>query len=324
LTPAIHAGRLTASVDAEIDRFIRHLATERGLSDHYQLSVHQSLACFQEWAAGQGVGTVQEVDRPLLSRFLAARTAQGLSRSTLRINVLALRGWFRFLHQRGILPADPSEDLASARPERKLPRTLSETDMTALLESVDPAKPLGLRDRAILELFYGSGLRLAELVGATLPEIDLDVRSIRVTGKGGKTRIIPFGTRARDALEEYLGRERPVLATSKSGSEIFLSNRGRRLTPARIWQMLRERALGAGLDPDLVHPHLLRHSFATHLLAHGADLRVIQELLGHADIATTQIYTHVDATRLKDVHRQFHPRGQAVPPQTIPPGGLPG
>jgi integrase/recombinase XerD len=311
-------------VDAEIDRFIRHLATERGLSDAYQLSVHQSLACFQDWAAGQGLTSVQAVDRPLLSRFLAARAAAGLSPGSLRIQVLALRGWFRFLHRRGLLPSDPAEDLPTPRPERKLPRTLSETEIATLIESVDPRKPLGLRDRAILELIYGSGLRLAELVGAILPEIDLDARSVRVTGKGGKTRIIPFGTSARDALEEYLGRERPVLANPKSGDEVFLSHRGRRLTPARIWQMLRERALGAGLDPDQVHPHLLRHSFATHLLAHGADLRVIQELLGHADIATTQIYTHVDRTRLQEIHRRFHPRGQALTARQDHPGTLPG
>jgi integrase/recombinase XerD len=296
-------------VEPEIDRFIRYLATERGLSDNYQLSVQQSLEHFRAWAEDQGVTSVRSMDRPLLSRFLASRKERGMSSGTIRLNLIALRGFFRFVLQRGWIESDPSDGLDLPRLDQKLPRTLSERDVTALIEAIDVREPLGLRDRAIVELFYASGLRLTELVRAAVYWIDPEARSIRVTGKGGKTRIIPFGVRARDALQAYLSKERPLLAGPRSGDEVFLSNRGRRLTAARLWQMLRERALAAGLDPELIHPHLLRHSFATHLLAHGADLRVIQEMLGHADISTTQIYTHVDSTRLKQVHRQFHPRG---------------
>lgn len=296
-------------MDHEIDRFIRFLATERGLSDSYQLSVQQSLEHFRQWAEGEGVVQIGAVDRPLLTRFLAFRKGLGSSAGTLRLNLLALRGFFRFLHRRGRLAKDPSDGLEASRPERHLPRTLSEAQINVLIEAIDVREPLGLRDRAMVELFYGSGLRLMELVRAPLHAVDLDARILRVTGKGGKTRMVPFGGRARDALEAYTLRERPRLAVAKSGDEIFLSKSGRRLTPVRIWQMLRQRALKAGLDPELIHPHLLRHSFATHLLTHGADLRVIQELLGHADISTTQIYTHVDSSRLKQVHRQFHPRG---------------
>ena len=296
-------------MELETDRFIRFLATERGLSDNYQLSVQQSLEHLRAWLESQGITDVCTIDRTHLTKFLAARKESGMSSGTVRLNLIVLRGFFRFLLQRGLIPADPSDGLDLPRLGRTLPRTLSEAEMTSLIEGIDVSKPLGLRDRAIVELFYGSGLRLIELVKAAVHWIDPEARSIRVTGKGGKTRVVPFGTAARDAVQAYLAKERPLLATVRGGDEVFLSNRGRRLTPARLWQMLRERAIAAGLDPELIHPHLLRHSFATHLLAHGADLRVIQEMLGHADISTTQIYTHVDSSRLKQVHRQFHPRG---------------
>lgn len=296
-------------MEHEIDRFLRYLATERGLSENYQISVQQSLEHFRAWAEGRGVVAVREVDLPTLTRFLADRKERGASSGTLRLNLISLRVFFRFLQRRGFIAEDPADGLDAARPEQRLPHALSESQVQALIEGIDGAQPLGLRDRAIIELFYGSGLRLSELVQAPVHCADLESRIIRVTGKGGKTRVIPFGVRARDALDAYLSRERPALALPRSGDALFLSVRGRTLTPARVWQMLRERAVVAGLDPELIHPHLLRHSFATHLLAHGADLRVIQEMLGHADIATTQIYTHVDSTRLKQVHRQFHPRG---------------
>ncbi|MEO0447151.1 MAG: tyrosine-type recombinase/integrase, partial [Verrucomicrobiota bacterium] len=168
---------------------------------------------------------------------------------------------------------------------------------------------LGMRDRTIIELFYSSGLRLTELVQLGIDQVNLEERMIRVQGKGGKVRLVPMGKRAKASLLDYLEKERPALANEGSGHEVFLSNHGRRLTRQRIWQMLKERAAEAGLDPQLIHPHVLRHSFATHLLENGADLRVIQEMLGHADIGTTQMYTHVDAKRLKEVHRTFHPRG---------------
>ncbi|RFC46669.1 MAG: integrase/recombinase XerD [Verrucomicrobia bacterium] len=296
-------------MEHEIDRFLRYLATERGLSENYQISVQQSLEHFRAWAEGRGVVAVREVDLPTLTRFLADRKERGASSGTLRLNLISLRVFFRFLQRRGFVAEDPADGLDAARPEQRLPHALSESQVQALIEGIDGTQPLGLRDRAIIELFYGSGLRLSELVQAPVHCADLESRIIRVTGKGGKTRVIPFGVRARDALDAYLSRERPALALPRSGDALFLSVRGRTLTPARVWQMLRERAVVAGLDPELIHPHLLRHSFATHLLAHGADLRVIQEMLGHADIATTQIYTHVDSTRLKQVHRQFHPRG---------------
>jgi integrase/recombinase XerD len=216
--------------------------------------------------------------------------------------------FFRHLAGKGAISADPAEPIDPPKLEKYLPETLNEPAVARLLESIDDARPLARRDRAILELLYASGLRASELTGARLENLFLEEGSIRVTGKGSKTRVVPVGKAAREAITAYLEGERPSLVSRRTGSEIFLSNRGMKLTATRIWQIVKERARLAGIDTN-VYPHLLRHSFATHLLGNGADLRVIQELLGHADIATTQIYTHVDQKRLRDIHRRFHPRG---------------
>ena len=195
------------------------------------------------------------------------------------------------------------------RTERYLPETMNELQVDHLLEGVPVNAPRGLRDRALLELLYASGLRVSELVNARLENLDLDSRIIRVTGKGNKMRLVPVGQKACDAIRAYLEKERPGMVKKRTGSEVFLSARGTKLTTVRIWQIVKACAKNAGLDIN-VYPHLLRHSFATHLLSNGADLRIIQELLGHADISTTQIYTHVDQQRLKAVHHRFHPRAK--------------
>ncbi|MEM7014183.1 MAG: site-specific tyrosine recombinase/integron integrase [Verrucomicrobiota bacterium] len=292
-------------MQAEIDQFIRYLATERGLSDNYQLSTQQSLDQFATWAEDPAAA---DVSLPDLSEFLAFRKDQGVSAATLRLNVIALKLFFRFLHQRGRIVSDPADGLASPKLDRHLPETLNQAEIETLIAGIDLEEILGLRDRAIIELFYSSGLRLTELLTLTLDAVNIEERLVRVTGKGGKTRIVPLGRRAKTALIQYAEEERPRLQKPHSGNQVFLSIRGRQLTRARIWKMLRERAVKAGLNPESIHPHMLRHSFATHLLSGGADLRVIQEMLGHADISTTQIYTHVDQKRLKQVHKSFHPR----------------
>ncbi len=299
-----------SAVDAVIDQFIRFLATERGLSTNYQLSVQQSLAHFRKWLLETyEVEEVTDIEFKHLTEFLAYRKTLDLAAATLRLNNLALKIFFKFLHQRHHLPKDFGEALISPKLERHLPGTLNEVTIEAILEAIDPELERGLRDRSIIELFYSSGLRLSELVEVTLDAINLTERIVRIHGKGGKTRLVPLGGRAKEALEQYGDMERPRFATKRSGDQVFLSIRGSKLSRQRISQILRERAVEAGFDPSIIHPHLLRHSFATHLLGNGADLRVIQEMLGHADIATTQIYTHVDGKRLKQVHRQFHPRG---------------
>ena len=295
-------------MEAEIDLFIRFLATERGLSDNYQLSTRRSLAEFATWCAStREITAAAEVTMPLISDYLAARKRDGLAASSIKLIVVALKIFFRFLLAKGRIERDPTETLTLPRIERYLPETLNELQVQQLIESINTTQPLGLRDRAIIELLYASGLRISELANARLENFSAEQRILRVTGKGNKTRLVPVGRKACEALAAYLSAERPKLVKPRTGSEIFLSARGTKLTTVRLWQIVKERARLSGLEAN-IYPHLLRHSFATHLLGNGADLRIIQEMLGHSDISTTQVYTHVDQQRLKAVHRKFHPR----------------
>lgn len=292
-----------------VDQFLLYIATERGLSTAYQLSVRQSLEALVKWADGKkNITGWRDFGTPDLAAFLADQKAGGLAPSSLRVTVVHLKIFFRFLVSKNVTAADPAEPLLPPRGDLHLPDTLNEREVEMLLESVDADQTLGKRDLAILETFYASGLRLSELCGARLENLDLDEHFIRVTGKGNKTRLVPVGGRACNAIAAYLKNERPGLVNQKTSSWIFLSIRGGRLSPERVREIVKQRAAAAGLK-QTVYPHLLRHSFATHLLQNGADLRVIQDMLGHADIATTQIYTHVDQKGLKSVHRKFHPRG---------------
>ena len=295
-------------MEDDIDLFIRFLATERGLSENYQLSTRRSLSEFAEWSSqARQLTTTRDVTLPLISDYLAFRKRGGLAASSIKLIVVALKIFFRFLAAKGRVERDPAETLTLPRIERYLPETLNEMQVEQLIDSINTAQPLGLRDRAIVELLYASGLRISELANARLENLNIEERILRVTGKGNKMRLVPVGRRACDALAAYLSAERPRLVKPRSGSEIFLSARGTKLTTVRLWQIVKERARTSGLEAN-IYPHLLRHSFATHLLGNGADLRIIQEMLGHSDISTTQVYTHVDQQRLKAVHRRFHPR----------------
>jgi integrase/recombinase XerD len=294
-------------MEALLDSFIRYLATERGLSAAYQLSIRQSIDALARWM-DQSAKPVHEIGTEDLSAFLGQRRRDGLNAASLRITTVHLKVFFRWLMAKGKLEMDPAEPLLAPRPDQTLPETLHADEIRRLLESIDPSSHLGRRDLAILELFYSSGLRLSELCKLRLEIIDLVDGFIRITGKGNKTRVVRVGRKAIDAIESYIANERPGLVTRKTSSHVFLSVRGGPLSPDRVRQIVKERAALAGIEQN-IYPHLLRHSFATHLLEGGADLRVIQELLGHADISTTQIYTHVDRQRLKSIHKQFHPRG---------------
>jgi integrase/recombinase XerD len=291
-------------MEAQIDSFIRFLATERGLSDAYQASVRQTLDALAKWMTQP----LTDIGTEELAAFLSLRKMQSLNAASLRITTVHLKIFFRWLVVRGILEMDPAEPLLAPRPSRSLPETLHTAELTKLLASIDPAQPLGRRDLAMLELFYASGLRLSELCKARLEMMDFEEGFLRITGKGNKTRIVRVGRTALAAIADYLANERPSLVSSKTSSHLFLSVRGGPLSSDRVRQIVKERAKAAGIDQNC-YPHLLRHSFATHLLEGGADLRVIQELLGHADLSTTEIYTHVDRQRLKAVHKKFHPRG---------------
>jgi len=300
----VHAG---AVLDL-IDGFILHLATERGLSVNYQLLVRRFLEAFASWYKQVHASkSPAQVTTDQITDYLARRKKDGLATSSARVELIGIKIFFRWLAARKHIPADPADAILPPRPEQHLPDTLNEHDVRRLIESINGTKPLDRRDRAMLELFYASGLRLSELLDARLENLSMEEGWIRVTGKGAKTRLIPVGSAAREAIAAYLEHARPALVKAKSSSHIFLSIRGQKLGPMRIRHIFTERAAACGLEQH-IHPHKMRHSFATHLLNHGADLRVIQEMLGHSDIATTQIYTHVDQARLKETHRKFHPR----------------
>src|SRR5271166_2417340 len=292
-----------------IDRFILYLATERGLSENYQISTRRSLEDFADWASNRKQPfSPDKTELAELTNYLASEKERGLAPASMKLIVVALKIFFRFLKMRAMTAQDPAELLTLPRLTRFLPETLNQVQVNRLLEVNLQGRPFPLRDRAILELFYASGLRVSELTGARLENLNLQERIVRVVGKGSKMRLVPVGRIACESLDRYLTNERVHLVGKKTGNEVFLSMHGKKLTTQRIWQILKEIAAAAGFETN-VYPHLLRHSFATHLLANGADLRIIQELLGHADISTTQLYTHVEQSRLKAIHKQFHPRG---------------
>jgi integrase/recombinase XerD len=299
---------LDTPFDNEIDEFILFLATERGLSENYQVSTRRSLEEFAVWYGRHGEApAISKVTTDQLTDYLAERKRGGLAAASLKLIVVALKIFFRFLKARQRVAYDPGDVLVLPRLERYLPDTLNEAETERLLQVDLHQRPFPKRDRAMLELLYSSGLRISELTNSRLEQINLEDRFIRVTGKGNKTRLVPVGRKACEAINDYLETERRVLVRPRTGSELFLSRRGQKLTRQRVWQIIREIAELGGFDIR-IYPHLLRHSFATHLLSNGADLRIIQELLGHADISTTQIYTHVDQNRLKIIHKKFHPR----------------
>jgi integrase/recombinase XerD len=305
---SLATGDRHAALEGGVDSFLMYLATERGLSENYQLLVRRSLDAFTDRISRDGgVRGWRDVAPEAVAEFLMHRKRQGLQASSVRLDAVAVRIFFRFLAAREGWEVNPADHLELPRPGKHLPETLGGDEIKRLLAAVDTRVPLGLRDLAMLELLYSSGLRVSELCDARLEHLEADAGFIRVTGKGSKTRIVPVGRPALAALAAYLEKERPQLVGPRSGAEIFLSVRGKKLTTPRIRQLINRYAGLAGLEKH-VYPHLLRHSFATHLLAGGADLRVIQELLGHADISTTQIYTHVETGRLRSVVKKFHPR----------------
>ena len=295
-----------------IEQFIRHLSTERGLSDNYQFIVRRSLESFAAWLREKhGAEHPRDVTVEHVTAYLTARKTAGLAAGSIKIELMAIKIFLRSLHVAGQIPRDAGETLRPPRLDGALPETLNEVQVEQLLAAlppVDSGDRLALRNRAMLELLYASGLRVSELTGAKLENLNLNEGIIRVLGKGQKTRLVPVGGKAREALAQYLTAGRPKFVAKGTGSEIFLAQGGKRMTTQRAWEIVKETAALSGL-PVNIYPHLLRHSFATHLLTNGADLRVIQEMLGHADISTTQIYTHVDQRRLKTVHHKFHPRG---------------
>ena len=290
----------------QIESYLAYLQLERGLSPTTRSSYRQDLALFERFLKQRRIGSPARVRPDHVREFLQSLRARR-SPATVARKLAAVKGFFRFLEAQQTIRRSPTAFIETPRLWRRLPQTLSVAEVERLLGSVR-AEGLGLRDLAMLELLYGAGLRVSELVSLDIGHCNFDAGFLRCVGKGNKERIVPLGRSAADALTRYLGAERPrLLARHPESQALFVNRRGTRLTRQRVWQVLRRYAK-AGLITKPIGPHTLRHSFATHLLERGADLRTVQELLGHSNIATTQRYTHVDRARLKAVHEQFHPR----------------
>ena len=296
---------MTRPVEHHIHEFLAHLAVERNLSPRTVEAYRRDLLQFDAWLCSRGVA-LDAVERATLRSYLGTRRDNGLSARSSARALSALRGFFRFLVNNEILAADPTANLRSPSLWRTVPHALSSEEIEALLEAPDCNTTLGIRDRAMLETLYATGLRVSELVGLTIDRVRLDPGFVRVIGKGRKERLVPLGDNAVSRLDDYLQKARPELNRQRL-SEIFLNHRGGRLTRQGFWKILRGHAVRAGIGSS-VSPHVVRHSFATHLVENGADLRAVQMMLGHASLTTTEIYTHVARERLRRLYDEKHPR----------------
>lgn len=294
--------------DVLIDRFCDHLWLEDGLANLTLAAYRRDLKTFAAWLQKERARGLDAAAADDLEAYLAWRFARRTQPRSAARYTSALKRFYRYLLRERLIIADPTLNLDSPKLPRALPKTLTEADVERLLDSAAPDTPLGLRDRAMLETLYATGLRVSELVGLKLAAVNLGDGVLRVTGKGNKDRLVPLGEEAVLWLRRYLSDARPLLQGKQLSDAMFITARGSGMTRQAFWYLIKRRARLAGITRPL-SPHTLRHAFATHLLNHGADLRVVQMLLGHSDISTTQIYTHVARERLKQLHAQHHPRG---------------
>ncbi len=294
--------------DRTLTEFIHYLQVERRLSPATVDAYRGDIGRYLRFLRSQGAVSEITATPKVVTAHLLSLRQQGLSPSSVARNFSAIRAFYRFLVSEGLLESDSTEHLHAPRLWKKLPSVLHQWEVEKLFQQPDTSTAAGLRDRAMLELMYASGLRVSELLALKISNLLLEVHFIRVLGKGLRERVVPVGREATKWVHQYLHEVRPRLACADSGEIIFLNKRGNRLSRMGFWKILKKYVEMAGLG-KVISPHTLRHSFATHLLEGGADLRAVQEMLGHADISTTQIYTHVDREYLKEVHRTFHPRG---------------
>jgi integrase/recombinase XerD len=294
-----------AARDLEAE-YLDHLRVERALAENSLLAYGRDIARLRRFASGRGKPLLALTHRDL-TEFVAALRGQGLGARSVARAIHAVRGLFRFALGEGRLALDPMENVKAPRAFTALPRYLTAAQVETLLEAPDPSSALGLRDRAILEVLYATGLRVSELIGLRPTDVDLDLGVVTCFGKGRKERLVPLGRQGQRWVKRYVGEARPLLARRTGAGPLFVNHRGGPLSRMGLWKIVRRHAVSAGIE-RVLSPHVLRHSFATHLLERGADLRALQAMLGHADISTTQIYTHVTRERLRAVYDRFHPR----------------
>ncbi|WP_223702430.1 site-specific tyrosine recombinase XerD [Sutcliffiella deserti] len=292
----------------QLKDFLHFLLVEKGLAENTIISYERDLKSYILYMEKvEEVSSFNEVSRATIIQFLKFLQDKGKSSKTLARHIASIRSFHQFLLRDKVTTQDPTVHIETPKPQQKLPQVLSVEEVQALLEVPDTQKDFGIRDKAMLELLYATGIRVSELISLNLSDVHLTMGFIRCIGKGNKERIIPLGKIAQDAIHIYIEGSRNRLKKNKSTEALFLNHHGNRLTRQGYWKILKKLSREAGINKDLT-PHTLRHSFATHLLENGADLRAVQEMLGHADISTTQIYTHVSKNRLKDVYSMFHPR----------------
>ena len=302
------AVKLQQAASADIERYLDAVWMEKGLSDNSLASYRSDLALYEQWLTQHQNKALLSCDAGDIQQYFAWLLERGYSSKTLARILSCLRGFFHHAKREAWCTQDPSLSIDAPKLGRKLPQHISEEDVEALLDAPDLNQPIEYRDRAMLELLYACGLRVSELIQLQLADISVNQGVVRVLGKGGKERIVPMGYAAIDWLEAYLRDVRPLLLGDKQSTVCFLSRRGQAMTRQTFWHRIKHYALCANISSDL-SPHTIRHAFATHLLNNGADLRVVQLLLGHSDLSTTQIYTHIATARLQQLHQQHHPRG---------------
>lgn len=291
-----------------IREFLDHVVVEKGLSRNTHDSYQRDLLRFAVYLEGRG-GSVTSAEPTDVSSYLKHLRESGLSPRSYTRALITLRGFYKFLLKKGQVAASPCSSIDVPRVQRKLPEFLSLEEVESLLNAPDEKSPLGLRDRAMLETLYATGLRVSELVSLKLNDINLQGGWLAAFGKGSKERLVPLGEAAMVCLKNYMENGRGALLKKKSSKTLFVTNRGAGMTRQNFWVIIKNHALRSGIETRKIKPHIIRHSFATHLLERGADLRIVQAMLGHADISTTQIYTHVTNERLRNIHKKNHPRG---------------
>jgi integrase/recombinase XerD len=292
---------------ALLEEFLNYLSVERGLSKNTISSYRSDLFSFINYLETKGAAGIEKIKRDDITKYLLHLKDKGLSGNSVSRALVAIKMFYKFLAQERFIKDDVAGILESPKLIRPLPNVLNVAEVTKLLQAPDIRSWMGIRDKAALELMYATGMRVSEMVELGTATLNLDVGFIKCKGKGDKERMVPIGSEARNAVSRYMEKVRPSLLKSKSDSHLFLTRLGKKVSRQSFWKMMKKYAKIAKIRKEIA-PHTLRHSFATHLLERGADLRVVQEMLGHSDIATTQIYTHIDKGRLKSIHKQFHPR----------------